>query len=100
MLLTDLSARLETEFSYPVDIATVIERMGAVEIESQDGADPETIRSILQPLGTDSFDSATMLYETIYGNVSDDHIGRKFYDDRGGNLTGDDGPTDEVNVSF
>lgn len=100
MLHSELPTHLETEFSYPVELDTVIEQMGAVEVETQAGANAETVRSILQPLGTDTFDSPTILYETIYGNVTDDHIGRKYYDDRGGNLGNDDGPIDEVNVSF
>jgi hypothetical protein len=101
MLLTELPARLETEFTYPVEIDTVIERMGTTEVETPDRTDPETVSSILLPLGGDTFDSASMLYETIYGNVSDDHVGRKYYDDRGSNVTEDgDGPSDEVNVSF
>lgn len=101
MLLTDLPARLEAEFDYPVKVDTVIARMGDVDVETQDGTDPDTVRSVLHPLGVDTCHSATMLYETIYGNVSDDHVGRKYYDDRGGNLASDGhGPSDEVNVSF
>lgn len=101
MLLTELPARLEAEFDYPVELASVIEQMGSVHVETQDGTNPETVRSILQPLGRETFESATMLHETIYGSVSDDHVGRKFYDDRGGNLAGyGDRPSDDLNVSF
>ncbi|WP_059058469.1 hypothetical protein [Halobacterium hubeiense] len=39
------------------------------------------------PLGADSFESGDALFDTIYGNLNDDFIGRKFYDDRGGNQT-------------
>ncbi|ELK47037.1 hypothetical protein D320_20409, partial [Haloferax sp. BAB-2207] len=35
------------------------------------------------PLGTETYESAADLYNTILGSVSDDYIGRKFYDDRG-----------------
>lgn len=101
MLLTELPARLDGKFSYPVELETVLDQMGSVQVEASDGTDTETIASILRPLGEDTFDSATILYETIYGNVSEDGIGRKYYDDRGGNVSGVDfGPTDEVNVSF
>lgn len=100
MLLRELPPRLETEFDYPVDRESVLDRIGPVEVETQDGTDPETVEAILRPLGTERFDSAMMLYATIYGNVSDDHVGRKYYDDRGGNLTVDDGRRDDVNVSF
>lgn len=101
MLLTELPTRLEAEFDYPVELSSVIERMGSVAVEAQDDTEPETVRSILQPLGTETFESSRMLYETIYGSVSDEHVGRKFYDDRGGNLAEyGDGPSDDLNVSF
>ena len=52
-------------------------------------------------LGSHSFDSADALYKTIYGNVSDEFIGRKYYDDRGGNPAEVPGaPSDEEHVSF
>lgn len=101
MLLADLPAQLKGEFDYPVTLETVMERMGSVEVESHDCTDPATVGSILEPLAPDTFDSPEMLYETIYGTVGDEHIGRKYYDDRGGDhTTPDEGPRDDENVSF
>ena len=101
MLLSELADYLEAEFTYPVELDTVIERAGDVRIGDGDADDPETIGSALESLGSDSFDSADALYKTIYGNVGDDFIGRKYYDDRGGNPAEVSGaPSDEEHVSF
>ena len=101
MLLSELPEHLETTLTYPVELDTVLEQEGHVEIEAPDARDSETIRSVLEPLNRDSFESSRDLFNTIYGNVSDEYIGRKFYDDRGRNpMTTDRGPSDERNVSF
>ena len=101
MLLSELADYLEAEFTYPVELDTVIERAGDVRIGDGDADDPETIGSALGSLGSHSFDSADALYKTIYGNVSDEFIGRKYYDDRGGNPAEVPGaPSDEEHVSF
>lgn len=101
MLLSELADYLETEFTYPVELETVLERVGDVRIGDGTADNPETVGSALGSLGPDSFDSADDLFKTIYGNVGDDFIGRKYYDDRGGNpaeVPG--GPSDEEHVSF
>jgi len=101
MKLSSLRAYLAQEFTYPVDTKTVLEEAGAVQIDAPNSTDTQTIRTILTPLGAVSFESPDVLFETIFGNVSDEYIGRKYYDDRGGNqLEGHPGPVDELNRSF
>ncbi|MCT9094896.1 hypothetical protein [Haloarchaeobius sp. HME9146] len=101
MQLGNLEAYLETELQYPVDLDSVLDHIGSTEVEAPDTTGSETIETILRPLGTDTYNSATELLETILGNLSDEYIGRKFYDDRGGNqLEVKMGPTDEADVSF
>lgn len=101
MLLSELPDHLETALTYPVELDTVLEREGHVEIEAPDASDSETIRAVLEPLNRDSFESPRDLFNTIYGNVSEEYIGRKFYDDRGSNpMAADRGPSDEQDVSF
>ena len=101
MLLSELPEHLERELTYPIDSSTVIEQIGTVQVEAPDSSDSETVASILDPLGPESFDSAEDLFATIFGSVSDDFIGRKFYDDRGGDPLGAyDGIGDEEDVSF
>ncbi|KAB1187753.1 MULTISPECIES: hypothetical protein [Haloferax] len=78
-----LSAFLADELTYPIDVEGVVEHVGDVEVDAPDADNSETIATILTPLGTATFESADDLYTTIIGNLSDDYIGRKFYDDRG-----------------
>lgn len=101
MLLSELTAYFDEEFSYPVDVETVVRQTGNVQIEAPNATDTQTMGSILEPLGHQQFDSADALYETVYGNVDDAYIGRKYYDDRGGEHgDAEEGPRDEQNVSF
>lgn len=100
MLLTDLTAYLEAEFSYPVDLRTVIDRSGDLQIEAPNAADTQGITSILEPLGVNTVDSADELYAMVYGNLNDDYIGRKYYDDRGQIPADGTEPMDTENVSF
>ncbi|WP_049985305.1 DUF5789 family protein [Halobellus rufus] len=101
MRISELSDYLEAEFEYPIDQRSVIERIGSVELDSPDVDHPETVEGVVGPVGEETYDSAEELFATIVGNVSDEYIGRKFYDDRGGNPPETaSAPRDEENVSF
>ena len=101
MRLSELHEFLEREFEYPIDHASVIERIGTIRIAAPEERSAETVSKIIDPLDQQTYDSADELFETIIGNLGDEYIGRKFYDDRGGNPpeTGP-GPRDEANISF
>ena len=81
-------ASLEDELTFPIDQDSVIRQVGAVEIEAPDTQETETVSTIIGPVGQETYASADELFTTIIGNVSDEYIGRKFYDDRGGNPSG------------
>ncbi|AKU08438.1 MULTISPECIES: DUF5789 family protein [Haloferax] len=83
MDIRDLQSHLETAFEYPVATDRVLERVGDIEVTAPNVDDAETVEAILDPLGAETYESAADLYNTILGSVSDDYIGRKFYDDRG-----------------
>ena len=83
MKFRELSPFLESSFDYPVGSDLVVEKAGDVPVEAPDDDNSETIETILSRLGPETYESANELYTTIIGNVSDDYIGRKFYDDRG-----------------
>jgi len=101
MRIAELSEYLETEFEYPIDQQSVIERIGSVELDSPDVDHPETVEAVVDPVGQETYESAEELFATIVGNVSDEYIGRKFYDDRGGNPPATaSAPRDDENVSF
>ncbi|WP_267641389.1 hypothetical protein [Haloarchaeobius amylolyticus] len=101
MQLGNLEAYLETELQYPIELESVLDRIGALEVEAPNESDTDTVAAILGPLGSDRYNSAQELLETILGNLSEEYIGRKFYDDRGGNhLEVAAGPRDEADISF
>lgn len=92
---------LEGEFEYPIDQTAVIERIGTIEIDAPAQRETQTISEVLGSVGDEKYDSHGELFDTVIGNVSDDYIGRKFYDDRGSNpaeIVSE--PADEVDISF
>jgi len=81
---TDAYETFDEAYSYPTDRATVIETMGETQIESPNGPG-ETIAETLERSGTEEFRSAQELTDVFMGTLSDEYIGRKYYDDRGDN---------------
>lgn len=101
MQVENLASYLDEELVYPIDRASVVEQIGPVEIEAPDQDDSESIDTIIRSVGQESYDSADELYTTIIGNVSDEYIGRKFYDDRGHHgVDTSEGPQEDRDVSF
>lgn len=101
MKLSGLRDYLEAELTYPIEQSSVVEQVGSVEIEAPDDPDTETISTIVDDVGQETYNSADELYTTVIGNVSDEYIGRKFYDDRGGNPAQTPSEfEDEPDVSF
>ncbi|MDS0301089.1 hypothetical protein NDI76_20340 [Halogeometricum sp. S1BR25-6] len=101
MKISNVLASLEDELTFPIDHDSVIRQVGAVEIDAPDAQETETISTIIGSVGQETYASADELFTTIIGNVNDEYIGRKFYDDRGGNSSEAAlEPTDEVDVSF
>ena len=76
---------IETEFEFPLIKTTVIDRAGDLKIDAPDRADSETLDTILEGGGDETYRSREDLMNAIRGNLSDEYIGRKYYDDRGSN---------------
>lgn len=85
MKINDLPEWVETEFEFPLTRAVIIDRAGDLEIDAPDRSDSETLATLLERSGDESYESSNDLLDTIRGNLSDEYIGRKFYDDRGNN---------------
>lgn len=85
MRISDLPTRFETGLTFPLARSTLIEQAGDLEIEAPDRDDSVTLASVIERCDDTTFSSASVLYDTIVGNLDDAYIGRKFYDDRGGN---------------
>ncbi len=79
----DLFAR---RLDFPVTCDAVRESVGETELEAPSGGS-ERIAQILDRCGTDEFASPDELYGTLMTFVSDEFIGRKYYDDRGSSPT-------------
>jgi len=69
------------ECSFPVDRTAVIERLGDVAIESPNG-DGTDLATVLGRCSDRSYVSVEELFTTLMGNLDDEHVGRKYYDDR------------------
>jgi hypothetical protein len=86
MRLKELHAALETSITYPADSQSVTERIGGVPLDAPGATDTLTVGAILSGLDEERYDSAEALYETIYANLPDGYVGRKYYSDRGGHV--------------
>ncbi|QFU84372.1 DUF5789 family protein [Natronorubrum aibiense] len=97
-----LHDELKDEFEYPVDHATVLAQIGGATVDAPDDIDSETVDEILASDNDKIYETAEDLVDSIYGNLDDSYIGRKYYDDRGANIDGDDyeDPHDDQNQSF
>lgn len=93
---------LKDEFEYPVDHATVLTQIGGTTVDAPDNNDSETVDEILVSDDDEIYETANDLFDSIYGNLDDNYIGRKYYDDRGANIDNSDygGSVENQNQSF
>ena len=78
-----------SECDFPADRKAVIEAVGDVALDAPLG-ESESIGEILERTEQDEYRSVDELYDALITNVGDAFIGRKFYDDRSGNVQGHD----------
>lgn len=83
--LNDLPDWTEAAFDYPVEHATVIRRAGDRTLEAPAPAESETVATALDRSREDTYRTADQLRAAIRGGVGEAYVGRKRYDDRGGN---------------
>lgn len=93
MKIQELPEWVETEFAYPITRESFIEQAGDTEIYAPDKEDSETLSAILERSGEETYQSPDHLLTAIRGNVSDEYIGRKYYDDRSGDRSGPESDT-------
>ncbi len=84
----------EDSFDFPVARETVVEEVGDMTLSTPEGSDIP-IAEILELTNDESYDTPGELQRTLIGNLEEEFIGRKFYDDRAGqpeqtNRTGDE----------
>lgn len=78
----DIASHLN-RIEYPIDHDALIARLGDHEIRAPTGR-TTTVGEALGIAEDRRYGSATEAHETIVGNLGEAHIGRKYYDDRGG----------------
>lgn len=67
--------------TFPADEEAVVEAVGDVTIEAQNG-DSTAVATLLERSEETSYASARALHSTVLSNLPDEHVGRKHYDDR------------------
>lgn len=84
----DITSRV----NFPASCDEVTEEIGDVRLESPRGKEEE-ISEVIGRCGEREFTNADELHNSIVGNVSGEHVGRKRYDDRGPSLGDGNGPS-------
>lgn len=88
MRLAETRDLFASEFTFPVERSTVIERVGETPLEAPTG-ESESIADILEIADQAEYDSPDELFDALVTYVGDEYIGRKFYDDRGATIQDD-----------
>ena len=80
----------------------VLSQIGDVTVDAPDDSDSKTISKVLAYDNDEIYEIADDLMISIFGNLDDNYIGRKYYDDRGSNIEEGDGeyPHDDRDESF
>ena len=89
MRIPEIRDLVVREIDFPASCDEVKDAIGDVCLESPLGSEEE-LGEVLGRCGVREFESADELYDSVVGNVSGEHIGRKKYDDRGPSLGQDE----------
>lgn len=73
------------ECEFPANHEIVFELVGDRQIDSPDG-DSVSLKDVLSRSENHQYETVAGLHHMILANLSDDHVGRKHYDDRSRNL--------------
>lgn len=89
MRLTELPGILDESLAYPTDLQTVRDQIGELELDAPDQGDTRTVGAVLNDIEVAKFATAAELYESIFANLPEGYVGRKYYSDRGGHVEGE-----------
>jgi len=83
MEITEIRGHLDRTIEFPVGRTELIAALGDREVRAPGGGTTRLAEAIDR---TDerTYGSATEAHETIVGNLGENFVGRKYYDDRGG----------------
>lgn len=74
---------IDQSIEFPITHESLVDQLGAVELTPATG-DSVRLSEVLTRANEPRYTSAGMLYTTIVGNLTENFIGRKYYDDRSG----------------
>lgn len=86
--LHDVPTYISSIVEFPITQNELLGLFGSIELDSP--TDSETVREVIERCsegGAYVFQNEDDFSNTLFCNVSDEYIGRKFYDDRGGSET-------------
>lgn len=89
MELNELPAIVD-ELEYPIAAAAVTDAIGDRTVDAPNATDSEELGTILDRAGETTYESSDALLTAVRGNLSDEYVGRKYYDDRGSNPRDDE----------
>lgn len=72
---------------FPAEHDRVVQQLGDVELVAQNG-DTVKVGEVLALTNESRYESSEGLYTSLVGNLDDNFIGRKYYDDRAGSTSG------------
>jgi hypothetical protein len=83
--------------TFPADHEEVVEQLGEVTLTTPAG-DTFTIREILEVTDEIRYQSVDDLYTALLGNLDEEFVGLKYYDDRSGSAPGEEQVRGESDV--
>lgn len=89
MRYSDTHQLFEQACEFPAEHETVVTRLGDVVLTTQAG-DSFTVREVLELTNETSYRSAEDLYTSLLGNLDEEFVGVKHYDDRSGSTPGEE----------
>lgn len=90
---TETRELFERKCQLPTDQESIVDAVGDTAVVAPTG-ESSTVETILQRSAETEYESIEALHSTVMANLSDEHIGRKHYDDRSPN------PARDGDVSF
>jgi hypothetical protein len=83
--------------TFPAEHEVVVEQLGEVVLTTPAG-DTFTVREILEVTDETSYQSVDDLYTALVGNLDEEFVGLKYYDDRSGSMPGEEQVRGESDV--
>lgn len=89
MRYSDAHQLFEQACDFPTEHETVVTQLGEVVLTTP-GGESSTVEEILERTDETGYQSADDLYASLLGNLDEDFVGVKYYDDRSGSTPGEE----------